>query len=82
MPIHHALQLAYALEQQRTGRLHGQRGSDQILGPHLVPVLQWERVTLGLENPAERRSGLTADALKLVFQCAAFVRRQCASLVG
>jgi hypothetical protein len=71
MPINDALQLAYALVQLKARREHRAHGSDQILGSHLVTILRREqadvRGTVGFENPAELRRGVSADPLQVPF---------------
>lgn len=72
MSIHQALQLAYALEQQRTGRLDCGRGSDQILGQQLLTLLRFEQATLreslGLDRGVQIRPGRAANPLQVFFR--------------
>jgi hypothetical protein len=78
MSIHQALQLSYASRQFSSGYFDRDRGSDQILGQHLLPILSREQLALRAEQPTQLTSGLTAHPLPFVLGT---VCRQLARLV-
>lgn len=78
MPIHQALQLAYAFEEGRACDLHGRRRGNQIVSEgHALVLLRREareqrllaaaQVGLGFDHPQEFRSGLPSDLAQVGF---------------
>lgn len=67
MSIQKALQLAYTSRQFGSSYFHGNRSADQILGRHLLPVLQRERADLLAREAAQLRGGRSAHAGPFTF---------------
>jgi hypothetical protein len=67
MSIQKALQLSYASRQFGTGYFDRPLGSAQIVGGHLVALLEREQSALTIQQSAQFAGGVTSDFLPFAF---------------